>query len=554
MLFYFNLIYEKENDNLNRNIGKNVNNVVNTAIEFMANGKRTSNIINRYNVNNHSYKFDYDELYNIKNIYLDNALIKQYEYDSFNELIKEKNIDLNTEISYLYDQSGNIQQKIVKNLETNEIISTLNYAYENINWEDQLTSYNNHSISYDSLGNMTSFENNSFSWMNGVELARVMNIIEDKDVRFQYDENGIRKLKIYNNIETKYYTINDEIIYEDRNGNIIYYLYDIDGLVGLRYNGNLYYYEKNLQDDIVGIIDENGSKVVTYMYDSWGKILSIKDQNGDDISNNLDHIGNINPFRYRSYYYDMETGLYYLNHRYYNPEIGRFISPDVVLGANEDMLSYNLYAYVSNNPISNCDKTGNGKIFNKIVSAIVNLFTKKPKKKAKTEKKKKSSVSGICTEKKPSGPVSISYGASTNVNVTSKNKYGSVSTSFNTCGVSSDHNYLGSYGYDVGPTSADFYSSATTGDTTYKQMVGIDGDYIYFGNEISVETGEDTSASAYARINVRKDVVIAGATVVAVAVVLPPVLAAGATAIEAIGTLTAAVKAVEIFTYALGLV
>ena len=540
-------------DNLNRNIGKNINNVINTAIKFSANGKRTSNVINEYHINNNKYKYDYDELYNIKNIYLNNILIKQYEYDSFNELIKEKNYDLNTEINYLYDQSGNLQQKTVKNLETNELISTFNYTYENTSWEDQLTSYNNHSITYDNLGNMTSFENNSLSWINGVELARITNNIENKDVKFQYDENGIRKSKVYNSIETKYYTLNDEIIYEDRNGDIVYYLYDSDGLVGLKYNENVYYYEKNLQDDIIGIIDENGNKIVTYIYDSWGKTLSIKDQNSSDISSDLSHIGNINPFRYRSYYYDVETGLYYLNHRYYNPEFGRFISPDVVLGANEDMLSYNLYAYVSNNPISNCDKTGNGKILNKIISAIVNLFTKKTTKKKKKTTTKKSSVSGVCAEKKPSGAVSVTYGASTNITATSKNKIGSVSTSFNTCGVSADHNFFDSYGYDVGPTSADFYSAAKTGDTTYKQMVGIDGDYIYFGNEISIDTGDNESVSTYARINVRKDVAIIGTvTVVVTAVVLPPALAASATAIEAVGTVTAVVKAVQVFTHALG--
>lgn len=522
-------------DTLNRNIGKNINNVVNTSIKFIENGKRTSNIINEYNVNGHSYKYDYDELYNIKNIYLDNILIKHYEYDSFNELIKEENFDLNIEITYLYDQSGNIQQKSLKNLETKEVINIFDYTYENTNWEDQLTAFNNKSITYDNLGNMTSFENNNFTWMNGVELKNITNNIKDINIEFEYDENGIRKSKIYNNIQTNYYTLNDEIIYEDRNGNIIYYLYDFGGLVGLKYNGNLYYFEKNLQDDIIGIIDENGSKIVTYVYDSWGKILSIKDQNGNDISTNLNHIGNINPFRYRSYYYDQETGLYYLNHRYYNPEIGRFISPDIVLGANEDMLSYNLYAYVSNNPISNCDKTGNGKYFNKFVSTITNLFTKKPKKKSKKQKKKKkkSSVAGVCKEKKPSGPLSFTYGTSTSVNKTTKNKNGSVTTSYNNCGVSADYNYRDFFGYDVGPTSADVYSSTTAGNTTYKQMIGIDGDYIYIGNEASTETDEDTSFSIYGRINIRKEIVV-GAAIVAVAVIaLYPVVVASAPAVPA---------------------
>ena len=89
-----------------------------------------------------------------------------------------------------------------------------------------------------------------------------------------------------------------------------------------------------------------------------GKIISVTDGSGNNVSVNNNHIGNINPLRYRGYYYDSETGLYYLNSRYYDPETGRFINADGIIGANEDLGSYNLYAYCGNNPISRADSSG----------------------------------------------------------------------------------------------------------------------------------------------------------------------------------------------------
>jgi len=114
---------------------------------------------------------------------------------------------------------------------------------------------------------------------------------------------------------------------------------------------------KNLQSDIIGILDNNLELVVTYEYDEWGSIISITDANGNQITDE-NHIANINPFRYRGYYYDQETKLYYLNSRYYNPEWRRFINADGIIGANKDHVGYNLYTYVSNNPINNMDYDG----------------------------------------------------------------------------------------------------------------------------------------------------------------------------------------------------
>ena len=158
--------------------------------------------------------------------------------------------------------------------------------------------------------------------------------------------------------ETEYFLNNNRIIYEKKGTNYIYYLYDTDELVGLKYNNNIYYYIKNLQGDIIGILNDNYEQIVSYEYDSWGKLLSIKDAIGNEISD-TNHIGIINPFRYRGYYYDTETELYYLNSRYYNPEWRRFINADGLLGANQDIFSSNIYAYCSNSPNNKIDNNGN---------------------------------------------------------------------------------------------------------------------------------------------------------------------------------------------------
>ena len=124
-------------------------------------------------------------------------------------------------------------------------------------------------------------------------------------------------------------------------------------LLGFSYNGAKYYYIRNLQSDIIGILDNSGNQVVSYTYDSWGKLLSIE-------GNAKDTIGVQNPFRYRGYYYDTETGFYYLNSRYYDPMVGRFLNADsVVPDVGGNIKGYNVFAYCYNNPVNSSDYTGN---------------------------------------------------------------------------------------------------------------------------------------------------------------------------------------------------
>ena len=129
-------------------------------------------------------------------------------------------------------------------------------------------------------------------------------------------------------------------------------------MIGFEHNGTKYWYDKNLQGDITAIRNASGTLVAQYEYDAWGKHISITDGSGNDVSDNPNHIANINPFRYRGYYFDVEIGWYYLNARYYDPNVGRFLSIDSILGANGGLQGYNLFAYCNNNPVNNCDPSG----------------------------------------------------------------------------------------------------------------------------------------------------------------------------------------------------
>jgi len=404
-------------DELLRNTSKSINNIVNTSASFYSLGKRTSSIIKEYTINNDNYKYIYDDLFNIIDIYLNNTLIKHYEYDNYNELTQEINYDLNTKYTYSYDLSGNLLNKTLINLTNNVIIKEYNYSYTNSNWEDQLTT----------------FDGANYTWTNGVELSLYSNNDNHTYVSYKYDDKGIRYYKNVNGTDINYYTLNNDILYEIRGNNVLYYLYDSDGLIGFDYNNTRYYYIKNMHDDIIGIVNSNGTKIVSYTYDSWGNIISIKDTNNQEISQeDYTNIANINPFRYRSYYYDVETRLYYLNHRYYNPRINRFISPDVSLGNNKDVLSSNLYIYVSNNPINNDDSFGTKK-------------QKKSKKNSTKQKKKKKQSSqksiGNCLLS-GIGALNVSVSETVAKPITATNFYSTSTTTVTSSAISRGANLL----------------------------------------------------------------------------------------------------------------
>lgn len=349
-------------DSLDRVINKKINDNFEIKFNYYKRGKRATTLVDSMEFLGGKYFYLYDNMGNITHQYYNNQLYKEYKYNKFNELIKEVIIPRNEIIEYSYDSLGNLLTKTTKDLSTDEITNVDTYNYNNNNnnnWEDQLTNYNGKSIIYDAIGNPINIGNNIImNWINGRFLNTYIDSINNLNIQYQYNNEGIRVSKNINGVETKYYVEDNDIVYEKRNNNLIYYLYDLTGVAGLIYNENTYYYIKNFHNDIIGILDSNYNKIVTYEYDSWGKVLSIKDNNGNIIEDN-NHIGIINPYRYRSYYYDSETQLYYLNSRYYNPEWKRFINADGIIDANEEPNRCNLYAYACNNPISFYDADGN---------------------------------------------------------------------------------------------------------------------------------------------------------------------------------------------------
>ena len=210
-------------------------------------------------------------------------------------------------------------------------------------------------------------------------------------IDFKYNSDGIRTYKYFIDNTERYYYQHDYMLegstivgekvnyFSYYNGSWTkykYYYYDENGSpIGMGYEGKDYYFQKNILGDIEAIY-QGSTKVVQYTYDAWGNVLSVTGTLASTI-------GQENPFRYRGYYYDTETGLYYLQSRYYDPQVGRFLNADdsSYIGASGSVLSFNLYAYCENNVIMYNDYTGSilgpitatffGKI---IVTSIVALL------------------------------------------------------------------------------------------------------------------------------------------------------------------------------------
>ena len=117
-----------------------------------------------------------------------------------------------------------------------------------------------------------------------------------------------------------------------------------------------FYFEKNLQGDIIAVYNASGTKIGSYIYDAWGNCTASVVSGNTVLENNI--VRTLNPFRYRGYYYDTETGLYYLQSRYYNPAWGRFLNADGYISTGTGLLGYNMYTYCDNDPIMKADVSG----------------------------------------------------------------------------------------------------------------------------------------------------------------------------------------------------
>ena len=232
------------------------------------------------------------------------------------------------------------------------------YSYRTSGWKDQMNKFNGYNISYDKNGNPLVYRDGmSFSWENGRNLKTVR-MQNDSFINMKYDINGMRTLKSSESRDVRYFYDSKSVMtglsYE---GNAVYFYYDTDGTpTAMSFDDTMYYYIKNLQGDIVKIVNQDGNTVVTYTYDALGKITKQTDTTTYGIAK-------LNPFRYRGYVYDDETGLYYLQSRYYDPVTGRFINADVYCDTNTDIFGTNMFTYCNNDPVNQVDPKGTDAIW-----------------------------------------------------------------------------------------------------------------------------------------------------------------------------------------------
>ena len=293
--------------------------------------------------------YGYDDNGNIASATL-NAKWTGYTYDELGQLIQvndhsdTRSGENGTTWKYTYDLGGNIlkKERFVYNDTTNPL-ETVTYEYGDANWRDKLTAVNGSTIRYDAIGNPLSDGTWTYTWQNGRQLQKMQK--SGVTAEFVYNADGLRVQKTVNGVVTKYTLHGKNIVHMISGADELHIFYDAQNRPAVVvYNGTAYAYVKSLQGDIVAILDENGNTVVSYGYDAWGSPLWCTGELAETL-------GKVQPFRYRGYVFDEETGLYYLRSRYYNPQWGRFANADA-------LIDQNLYSYCKNSPMKFHDPSG----------------------------------------------------------------------------------------------------------------------------------------------------------------------------------------------------
>ena len=324
-------------------------------------------------------KYTYDALGNITRISQSTKpfyTLVAYEYDAQNQLTKETYYNgegtaagnITRTISYTYDTAGNIlsETKTVGSKTT-----TKTFSYTDSNWKDLLTGIDDQKLVYDASGNPTTYRNGTsvyydMEWVNGRQLSFVECYYGSQSRSYySYDASGIRSEKIVEMpgevISYSYITQSGKVIREtvddDHSIAILDFVYDESGkpfaMIDQRSaQPKTYYYVLNLQGDVVKLVTESGAVAASYEYDAWGNILASSGS-----------MAETNPLRYRGYYYDSETGFYYLQSRYYDPATRRFINADALASTGQGFIGYNMFAYCNNSPVNTCDSDGRDAIW-----------------------------------------------------------------------------------------------------------------------------------------------------------------------------------------------
>ena len=351
--------------------------------EHKAGGKVVSNpvtnLVEKISYSNgDSLSYRYDAAEKITRVEDKEGRICEYEYDALSQLVSETVGDVKTR--YVYDSCGNILEKGVckSDGEIDDSKKTV-FTYGDPVWKDLLTGVNGQTITYDAGGNPISYLGHTLQWEKGRQLAKFDNNT------YVYNANGIRKSKTVGGIRHDFTLEGAKILSESWSGGKIVPVYDNeDQVCGIICNGTAYYFIKNLQGDVVSITDDKGTVVAGYTYDAWG--VPKVDFDCTDTG-----IATVNPYRYRSYYYDSEIGMYYLQSRYYDPRICRFINADDAKYAAAQ--GHNLFQYCKNDVVNHRDgfgyaasRCGNRRVFpidlkkigkNNWVAKFIGLFVSK---------------------------------------------------------------------------------------------------------------------------------------------------------------------------------
>ena len=349
---------------------------------------RVSNVCETYNYSGTTYNlynvnFDYvgEKIAQLKDANNSNAVISKYTYDALGRLVREDNATLNQSFTYAYNTNGTLASISTYAYTTGTlgtVISTKNCGY-NVTYPTRLTTFNNTSITYNSVGRVSAVGGKTYNWSNDRFTGYTEGTFATGRESYLYSYNGKgqriqKKYTFFSGPQTldQYITSQTDKYVYDTAGRLInlhrqtnwnqatlnsteklVFFYDTSGVSGFLYkkgsSATKYYFTKNTFGDIVGIKNVYGATIGSYSYDAFGKCTK----------SSTNAILTLNPFRYRGYFYDEETGCYFLESRYYNPEWHRFLSPDHPSYIDTEQANcLDLYAYCANDPVNYVDPTG----------------------------------------------------------------------------------------------------------------------------------------------------------------------------------------------------
>ncbi|MGM9601662.1 MAG: RHS repeat-associated core domain-containing protein, partial [Faecousia sp.] len=302
------------------------------------------------------YGYTYDALGNIAT-YTQGGTAYTYTYDDLGQLLTATGGG--KAYAYTYDLGGNI-------LTVSDGATSHTYTYGDSQWADLLTAFDGQSITYDASGNPLSYYNGTrytFTWAEGRRLVSAVK--GNSTYTYAYDSDGLRVSKTVNGVKHEYFYASGKLLRETYGNVTMDFLYNNNGYpYALKYNGTTYYYITNLQGDVLSLINASGSTVASYTYDPYGKVLTATGT-----------MAETNPLRYRGYYYDTETSLYYLQSRYYDPTICRFINADSFASTGQGILGHNMFAYCGNNPVNRRDDSGHFWELVALIGGLIVLLT-----------------------------------------------------------------------------------------------------------------------------------------------------------------------------------